>query len=242
MIYGKVNLDDVDRLQDSLSQLEREIATTYDGDRRGYLLKAKDFYGKLKSANKLFDGEVVDYAQELLRETEEHDAETVGELLAFMLKYRLLFAEAETPRSIELYTQLYQVMDRQADELEVGVPEFDSSQLITSTNDDRFPVATVLSGVADMGVKGVGRFKPGVTLVIKSRDKDKFSGTMRMGKGDIQVEGTLPSKEESIVRFISANGKLQFEGKVVDNGIDISFSGRRPDGKPMGGKIPLRVE
>ena len=52
----------------------------------------------------------------MIRDTHDYKAQTVGELLAYMRKYRLLFASAEgRPEDGELYRQLWGSLQEQRD-------------------------------------------------------------------------------------------------------------------------------
>jgi hypothetical protein len=63
----------------------------------------------------MFNAETLDFAQEMIADTQRHQAETVGELLAFMRKYRLLFTNADD--KIELHTNLYDLLRKQKEAL-----------------------------------------------------------------------------------------------------------------------------
>jgi hypothetical protein len=62
----------------------------------------------MKTAAAIFDAATIDFAQEMIRDTQAHDARTVGQLLAFMRKYRLMFAAVDLGSvGFEGYTRLY---------------------------------------------------------------------------------------------------------------------------------------
>ena len=85
---------------------------------RGYRAAAARFVRELKKATGMFDAGTVDFAREMISDTERHDAHTVAELLAFMRKYRLMVAPADgTPGLDEKYSRLYDLMRRQKDAL-----------------------------------------------------------------------------------------------------------------------------
>jgi hypothetical protein len=85
VIVDKFDPSQVAAVDKCLENLLEEIKKTYADDKRGFKAKATAFQGELKAATKLFDGPVLDYAKDILRETEEYDAKSVGELVAFML-------------------------------------------------------------------------------------------------------------------------------------------------------------
>jgi uncharacterized protein (TIGR03067 family) len=66
----------------------------------------------------MFDAETVDFASEIISDTQRHDAQTVGEMLAFMRKYRLMFAPADgSPGVASKYGLLFGLMRQQKDAL-----------------------------------------------------------------------------------------------------------------------------
>lgn len=78
---------------------------------RGFRTEATRSVEDLKIATRMFDASTVEYAKEILLDTQEHDAKTVLELVRFMLKYRLQFATTErSPAGRELYGELYELM------------------------------------------------------------------------------------------------------------------------------------
>jgi len=70
----------------------------------------------MKKASGMFDASTIGFAQEMIADTHNHRAQTVGELLAFMRKYRLLFASADKrPEDAEQYLRLYRLLRQQKD-------------------------------------------------------------------------------------------------------------------------------
>jgi hypothetical protein len=68
----------------------------------------------MKKAAGMFDASTNEFAQEMIADTHNHRAQTVGELLAFMRKYRLLFAPADKrPEDAEQYIRLYRLLRQQ---------------------------------------------------------------------------------------------------------------------------------
>jgi hypothetical protein len=77
---------------------------------------ALEFVRGLDEASRLFADQA--YAEQLIRDVSEHKAATVGELLAFMRQYRLLFADAgKSPAVAQLYGTLYGLMREQRERL-----------------------------------------------------------------------------------------------------------------------------
>jgi hypothetical protein len=100
---------DVDRLRDALASLKER------GERAipaGQWRQVRAYVDQLDEATRIFLDQ--DFAEELIRDVETHCAGTVGELLAFMKKYRLLFAEGgDDPSVWATYERLHGLLRRQ---------------------------------------------------------------------------------------------------------------------------------
>jgi hypothetical protein len=102
---------EVDAVRASLLAL-REKADDASPAGSGLAKQAKLFLDQLDEATKIFLDR--DFAEELVRDAEGHQARTIGELLAFMKKYRLLFAEADqSPEVWAKYKALYELLRQQ---------------------------------------------------------------------------------------------------------------------------------
>jgi hypothetical protein len=101
---------DVDRLRDGLVSLKERAAQVVPS---GAMLKqAVAYLDRLDEATRLFLDQ--EFAEELIRDVETHRAGTVGELLAFMKKYRLLFAEGgDDPAVWATYEKLHELLKSQ---------------------------------------------------------------------------------------------------------------------------------
>ncbi len=112
---------DVDAVRDALLALRETAARVVPAD-GGRLKQASAYLDRLDEATRIFlDNEL---AEELIRDVEQHRATTVGQLLAFMRKYRLLFAEADdTPQSAATYQTLYNLLRWQKAELDATGPD-----------------------------------------------------------------------------------------------------------------------
>ena len=98
----------------------------------GYRSAATKDVDGLRDAAQIFHAETIDYAREMIADTQKHDAKTVGELLAFMRKYRLLFATAErTLGGSEMYGRLYGLMREQKEKL--GIKDKPKPEMATAT-------------------------------------------------------------------------------------------------------------
>lgn len=101
----------VDAVRDALSSLKREADSAV--PTAGGLRKQADTHlARLDEATRIFYDR--DFAEELVRDAEKHKAGTVGELLGFMKKYRLVFAEGDDdPEVWSTYQTLYNLLKRQ---------------------------------------------------------------------------------------------------------------------------------
>jgi hypothetical protein len=101
----------VDAVREALAALEdkaAEVVPVAGGLRK----QAGDHLDRLDEATRIFLDR--DIAEELVRDAERHRARTVGELLGFMKKYRLVFAEGdEDPAIWATYRTLYDLLKRQ---------------------------------------------------------------------------------------------------------------------------------
>ncbi len=134
VIMNRFDPNEITIVDKCLEKLTEEIQKTYANDKRGFKATALAFQAELKSATKLFDGAVLDYAKDILQETNEYDAKSVGELMAFMLRYRLFFAPADSPRSTDLYDKLFKAMDEQATKLGVKTIAIDGAEKVDSSD------------------------------------------------------------------------------------------------------------
>ncbi len=119
IIGGQFKLDSLLALDKTLKNLRDAINESVPTE-RGFRTEALLYMNNLEVATRMFDASTVDYAREIIVDTQEHDATTVEELLAFMLKYRLKFGSAEKdPAARELFQKVYQSMREQAGKLEI---------------------------------------------------------------------------------------------------------------------------
>lgn len=122
-LHGELNIESVDRLDRAIDALKAKAATEVPAQ-RGYRAYAARFVDDIRSSAQIFDAGTVALAQELIVDTQYgRDAQTVGELLAFMRKYRLLFASAEQrPEDTDNYRKLYSLLRQQKDALGLTTP------------------------------------------------------------------------------------------------------------------------
>ena len=107
------------RLLDELGTLDRSIDTLLAAvkskvpEERNFRATAVRYVGDMKQATRIFDASTIDFAREMIRDAHDYQPQTVAELLAFMRKYRLRFAQAESPGDGDLYRSLYNMLSQQ---------------------------------------------------------------------------------------------------------------------------------
>ena len=117
---GTLRLDAVNGLDAALLGLKVKVAAAVPTT-RNYRAAAQRYVGDMQAATKIFDASTIDFAQEMIRDTHDYHPQTVGELLGFMRKYRLLFASAEgRPEDGEVYRRLYGLLRQQKEALASG--------------------------------------------------------------------------------------------------------------------------
>jgi hypothetical protein len=87
----QLNLDAVAGLDRAIDSLKRKVPTVVKED-RGFRDNAVRQVADLVKAAAIFDAPTIDFIQELIADTHDHEAHTVREMVGFMHKYRLLFA------------------------------------------------------------------------------------------------------------------------------------------------------
>ncbi len=123
ILAGQFDLKAVQAMDRSLEALNEKVKTAVPAE-RGFRTEAAKFVSDLKDSTRMFDAATVDYAREILNDTKDHDATTVAELVAFMLKYRLQFASAERdPAAREIYTPLFEKLLEQHKAFGITLPE-----------------------------------------------------------------------------------------------------------------------
>jgi hypothetical protein len=114
----RLSAPEVDAVRDALFTIKAqasEVVPASGGQRK----QALAYLDRLDEATKIFLDR--DFAEELIRDVERHRARTVGQLLGFMKKYRLLFAESDDdPESWAVYQTLYGLLRRQKADLDAA--------------------------------------------------------------------------------------------------------------------------
>ena len=137
---GDFNIKSVQEMDKSLDALKAKVTSAVPVE-RGFRTEAGKFAEDLKNSTKMFDAATIDYAREILVDTKDHEATTVAELVAFMLKYRLQFASAErSPDASELYTKLYDTLRQQHTAFGIKLPDALPPQALAQDHDAVKPV------------------------------------------------------------------------------------------------------
>jgi hypothetical protein len=114
-LEGKLTLVAILELDKAVDALDARARTAVPSA-RNFRTAAVQTVDGLKKAAGMFDASTIGFAQEMIADTHHHRARTVGELLAFMRKYRLLFAPADRrPEDAEQYLRLYRLLWQQKD-------------------------------------------------------------------------------------------------------------------------------
>jgi hypothetical protein len=114
-LEGKLTLGAIFELDKAVEALDARARTTVP-PARNFRSAAVQTVDGIKKAAGMFDASTIGFAQEMIVDTHNHRAQTVGELLAFMRKYRLLFAAADKrPEDAEQYLRLYRLLRQQKD-------------------------------------------------------------------------------------------------------------------------------
>ncbi len=117
----KLKLETVTKVDAALASLKNKVNTAVPAERK-FRETALKYVSGMQAATKIFDASTIDFAQEMIRDTHDYTPQTVGELLAFLRKYRLYFASAVgRPEDGEIYRTLFNLMREQKQKL--GLPE-----------------------------------------------------------------------------------------------------------------------
>ena len=112
-----LKLEMVTKVDAALSALSTRVNSVVPPE-RNFRATALKYIAEMQAATKIFDASTIDFAQEMIRDTRDYQPQTVGELLAFLRKYRLLFASAAgRPDDGDMYRALFASMQKQTEML-----------------------------------------------------------------------------------------------------------------------------
>jgi hypothetical protein len=208
---GNLNLDSVLTLETAIAELKDGVGTIVPtGD--GMRANATRFVSDLEKGAKMF--KTLDFAQELVGDIEQHDAHTVLELLAFMRKFRLLFADTEKlPQYARLYEQLYSLLKQQKEKLGLkGEP-------LPPSNGD---VAMVKAKPADRPDSSRIKAKEHLEKVKENLKDLKYPGRPKRAKSRDDALSTLDATIKDIDKGPSAAERLDKLRKQIESLQDVS--------------------
>jgi hypothetical protein len=115
-IEGKMSLDAIHRVQAAVDDLFRKLDQVIDP------VKDKKLYNEAKNRITEFQKMAKNLIQShqielLIGELDQYGGTTVRDLLAFMEKYKLGFADAQTPDEIKLFPELYARLKQQGEDV-----------------------------------------------------------------------------------------------------------------------------
>lgn len=215
ILEEKFDLQAVQRMDRALDALKARVALEVPPE-RGFRAAAARLVQDMKDATQMFDAETVDYAREMISDTEDHEAHTVGELLAFMRKYRLIFADVErVSGGGEQYGQLYGLLQQQKQAL--GIKDKDS---IAVPEEDQLPAGSIWGGLL-----GGDR----VTLTIIDCKNGEFQGRFETKRQVRDIKGTYKGGQihwfaADTIAIVGNKGRDN-TGTVVGDTMSLSFSG-----------------
>jgi hypothetical protein len=209
----KLTLGAVSNLDAALAALKAKVSRAVPAD-RNFRTEAVRFIADMRTSTQIFNASTINFAQEMIRDTHEYKAQTVGELLAFMRKYRLLFASAEgRPRDGEIYRRLYGALRQQKEKLNLPIVDTPSvsPQMANA-------VAELLNHLADIVKNELPTAKNNVyphkrEALEKIRQQVKTAGS--------SFHADVPISDEQIVRLhqIIADLRLAIENPDPDSKI-----------------------
>ncbi len=196
-VAGRIDFQTILKMDAALAAVEAKARTEIPTE-RNYQATALAALRDVKAATKMFDAETLDFVREIIADTNAHDAQTVGELVAFMRKYRLAFADVQkSPSGGEAYHDLYRLMREQKEKLGVG-----SSHAVAGADD---PSRNAPSEGAAAATITAGRWRiDGQDLLLDSVGEDEFCvfGDPSWSDYDIEFQArVVRGKEGFVVRI-----------------------------------------
>lgn len=188
----------------------------------GYRTDALKHVDALKKAAEMFHSQTVEYAAEIVIDTHQHEAHTVGELVAFTKKYRLQFADGDkNPEARELYARLYELMKKQAQMFGISA----ASEIADASINAKDPIGKDSSWSGKL-LGAVCRLK------ITERKGEAFRGRFEAGRNIREISGTV--KGDKLVWLAKdtkvINGEAGGDNFGTVNGDRIDFSWQHSNG------------
>jgi hypothetical protein len=203
-------------LDKEIARLKSRAAVAIPAD-KGYRTAAAQYVAGLVEAARAFQAETMDFASDYIADSHRHKAETVGDLLAFMRKYRLYFAPADkNPDTIATYDALYRLLRQQAQALDLKPGQGLTGPAIPA---DAFQTGSVWVSDRDH------------VLTVLERRNDRFKARFEIGgRSEIirEVTGTIGGNEikwlaRDVIAVRGGQGGDNF-GAIHGEEISISWS------------------
>jgi hypothetical protein len=214
--------------------------------------KARSFVKQLDETTRIFAEKA--YAEQLIKDVSEHKATTVGELLAFMREYRLLFSEGGESLEVgKIYNGLYLLLRQQIDKL--GLPphlglqdpfQAGSKWVGTLRLKPLQPAPAKKQGTNTPGKKAAPAGGPQLMpyeLTIKERDGARFSGeAIIAGKSLHQVNGIITDKHIHYRETHDNKQGFEMDGTIDGTDMTLTVGGKGLNGgtRSGAGQLTLR--
>jgi hypothetical protein len=179
---SELSINDVTALDQTLTALRAKVFTDLPVE-RGFRMTAARYVGDMQEATKIFDASTIDFAQEMIRDSYDYKPQTVGELLAFLRKYRLFFASAAgRPQDGDVYRTLFELLRAQKEALHMGGRP---ANHVDHTVVDAFrPGSVWISFQNNKATKG--------TFTVLERKGENFKAMFEVNENNIrEVKGTI---------------------------------------------------
>ena len=238
---------EIKALNSSLDLLKEKIESSLEA-KGGFRLQGKEFHSGLTTATKLFEASNIDWAKYILQETDQYDATTVEQLIAFMRQYRLLFAAADSPRSTKLYNDLFVSMKKQSSDLGVELGRMKTVDIDAnpkSTQNDKHVVQPKQLPIDHFTVGSSWKSddRP-IVLTVTERNGKTFRAKFLDNVDEREVVGQVAASDT--ISWLAKDTKALKGNAGHDNVGTISSNGTRIDftfgaGAKVKGKYTLRT-
>lgn len=208
---------------------------------RGFRAEAMRYVDNLIAATRMFDASTLGYAREMIADTGEHEAHNVGELLAFMRKYRLVFAKADAaPGGDEMYRRLYELLRDQKKLLGLDAGGVPPRAVVEAPATDARRLEEAFRAGSEWESEN-GQFR----MVVLDRQGEAFQGRFSTGGGKNlrEVRGKVGGgkvvwlhDDSTTIKGEPGHDNL---GTFLDNRISVEF---KPNGRAKGGTYALRLK
>jgi hypothetical protein len=264
---GKLDIPTIEGMKRAIKVLKDKAATVVKAE-GGYRTTAVAFLTSMEKAQGLFAAETADFAEELVGDAQQHEAQTVEELLGFMRKYSLRFAEAGDQNS-PLYATVYALLRKQREALGlkgsgpaatgrvaadnplregsvwVGrlIYEDELARKVAAKQNEAPKKAVGKKGANKVALPKNDPNHVPYKLVVKTIDGNRFSGeSFQSERFEKKVEGTVDKGQIRYSETYENGNTFRMEGVIRGNVITFSFSGKGHGGRNRSGEGELRSQ